>query len=456
MLRFTTIVALSLFAGAACSVGIGDEDEQDTVNRAGVRVFNAMVGAPAIGVRVAGDINVPDAEPFNTFDATQYVGVDAGGAVIRLYAAGSSTQSYAFTIGNGTGVERLAPRDRWLAVLAGDYSTGPRALHFRERRNDGTFTAGVDATTPSSTQTYLSVINATMDAQPVTLDVGDWNVTLEADQQDFRLVAAATALVTTATSGTSTIVSELPALPAAADASLVVTGSVASGLRLVYLPSPLGATASAPVELSANPSVTLVNAIGRAVSVRTTADATALALAANGTLAGIAATSSFAPEVGEADQTAFAAIAPVALDSATSYLIVLTEDDAGISAIAYADVTGVNTLRAYNFVVDAGATDVALTPGVSLGSDLVYSAAGNVAAVTLDTITGMTATTSAETYTFGVSADVLNPKATDDTGASTEQPALQGRHLVLVGDVASAVSVVVVRANGSSVVVGAE
>ncbi|MBC7792761.1 MAG: hypothetical protein H7Z43_03555 [Clostridia bacterium] len=439
-MRHVLVSVLVLTGFTACSVGVGNEAEIATINRAGVRVFNAIVNAPVLGVRVTPDANVDDAPSFSPLQATQYIGLDSGGFVLRAGSGDALTFTpVQSTLGTGASPDRLDAQDRWLAILSGS-PLAPRTPFYRERRNDGQFLIGDSEAEPSPNQTNLRIINATADFTSVhiAIDRAGVDARLGLDE-DVRLnVPADTAFLLAATASYGipeiavTYGATLPALPGGSDATLVAVGlgggTGANALRFIYLPNRQGSIAPPPVDLGVSPSVVIVNALGTSASVTAASQTDTLTLAIGAASARLQVPNNLLITANGA------ALTPVTLDTGGSYVIVLAPalSGNGVSAYAYSDDAAVSTVRALNFIVGPLAPDVALGTTV-LATGLVYGAAS--AAVARPPLGSLTATADASTYTFPV---------------STAAP----RYYILTGDATSTVSVIVVDDASAAVLVG--
>lgn len=430
------LVVLAL-VGTACSVGIGDENEQDTINRSGIRVFNALVGAPAMSVTVSGS-PVADAANLQALEATQYVGRDAGTFPLRLVATDGSVTFTPRNLGQGYG-----SRDRMLVVLSGPATeAGLRTPIFRERRNDGNFERDVTVVPVPGGRTRLRLVNATVDIASVTFTLYgaqytlglDGDVVVDAPEADApaewrQTVPADVAFPVSLTDGTTTDVSDCPALPSASDATILAVGSTggtgASTFRMVYLPSPQGANAPAPVVLDANPTVVVVNGTGAAASIAV-GPAEAATVAAGAALAAQQSAPLFAATVDGV------AVPPVALEGAA--LVVLAPSGSGIAAYVFGSALPAGAVQAVNLIVGSGARDVRLGTA-TLGTDLVYGAAGPVTTASVATATTLTATTDTSTYTFALPATA------------------NAQFLVLTGDAAGDVVATIINTSSNATVV---
>ena len=381
------VLATFLVLTLGCSVTTGGEDEDETIDRAGIRFLNGIADAPPLSVTVTVDTNVPDITNLRPGELSRYIGIDAGGFTLRVGATDGTTRPSDLFNPIPT-VSGQGAQDRWLIVFSGTMAA-PKYAAYVERRNDGHFVAN-DAVGPVPVgSSQLRLINATRADALVSLNaetppVAIADVAIDALGQ--ATVIADTAFDATLTTPAGAWPLTIPALPSALDVSLVV---LSDPLRTVLFPAQQGASVTQPVALET--SAVIVNAFGTARTF--TVGGTAYTLEPGAQTARAFVPSTFVA-TSDADTSD-----PIAL-GAGAYTIVLAPeaDGTGLTAFAYSSGSGT---RAVNAVIDAEALAVTVASGTSLGTAIAYGAAGPAVTLAADG-SGITATAGAQSFTEAI------------------------------------------------------
>lgn len=439
------ILGICLAALVACG-GDNDDGLDDTINRAQVRVVQAVVDAPVLDIYVTSAARLPAFPRVASGAGTGSVGLDQN----------ADYQFIARVPGDPTILAqldiRLPERDRQLLLVSGALNPAPG-----EQPMTITAFEDEDPQDLAAGQTRLRVLNATVDgatinASLVDLRPGANNQLVEtpvainglAPVTGVELDVLANRLLPV-TVGTTLFTA--PALAPAGRETIAVIGSTApdaSGeraLRLLRIPRTSPSNTTPLVSVQQNPLAVFVNGVPGAETQLTVNGAT-IALPYSAVSPIIQVPTTLSVTLG-----ATAATIDGTLDPAATYIIVLSGDALGdgITMYAYRDALADSTetrVRAINATVGAGAREIAFAPAPVLGTDLVVGAAStSVGTLVADptTVTAITATPitgTTFTYTTGITA--------------------AARYIVLVGDAAAAHGAVIVNNDWSASFVAAD